>query len=70
LQLDNFRKLKGFGWSGFRNMNLWSQDKGQKACAAAFLEGIKNGKASIPPEEIFEVARVTLEVADLLRQQQ
>ena len=30
LQLDNFRKLRGFGWKGFNNMNLWSQDKGQK----------------------------------------
>ena len=31
LQLDNFRKLKGFGWPGFDKMNLWRQDKGQKA---------------------------------------
>ncbi|MFM8732862.1 MAG: Gfo/Idh/MocA family oxidoreductase, partial [Phycisphaerales bacterium] len=27
LQLDNFRKLRGFGWPGFRKMNLWRQDK-------------------------------------------
>jgi predicted dehydrogenase len=70
LQLDNFRKLKGFGWPGFSKMNLWSQDKGQKACVAAFLDGVKTGKPSIPPDEIFEVAKVTLQVADLLRQQQ
>ena len=37
LQLDNFRKLRGFGWPGFDRMNLWRQDKGQRACAAAFL---------------------------------
>jgi predicted dehydrogenase len=30
LQLDNFRKLTGFGWPGFGKMNLWRQDKGQK----------------------------------------
>ncbi|MDB4229133.1 bi-domain-containing oxidoreductase [Paracoccaceae bacterium] len=30
LQLDNFRKLRGFGWKGFNKMNLWSQDKGRK----------------------------------------
>ncbi|MFZ9690342.1 MAG: bi-domain-containing oxidoreductase, partial [Phycisphaerales bacterium] len=36
LQLDNFRKLRGFGWKGFKSMNLWRQDKGQVACAAAF----------------------------------
>ena len=23
LQLDNFRKLRGFGWPGFKTMNLW-----------------------------------------------
>ena len=69
LQLDNFRKLKGFGWKGFKKMNLWKQDKGQNACAAAFLEGIQAGKAAIPVDEIFEVARVSLEAADLLRSQ-
>lgn len=28
LQLDNFRRFIGFGWPGFRKMNLWRQDKG------------------------------------------
>lgn len=31
LQLDNFRKLTCCGWPGFSKMNLWGQDKGQKA---------------------------------------
>jgi hypothetical protein len=26
LQLDNFRRLRGFGWQGFKAMNLWRQD--------------------------------------------
>jgi predicted dehydrogenase len=69
LQLDNFRKLKGFGWKGFKKMNLWKQDKGQRACAAAFLESIKTGVPAIPSKEIFEVARVSIEVAQLLREQ-
>jgi predicted dehydrogenase/threonine dehydrogenase-like Zn-dependent dehydrogenase len=69
LQLDNFRKLKGYGWPGFRKLNLWKQDKGQKACTAAFLRAVENGVPAIPPEEIFEVARVTIDVADQLRQQ-
>jgi predicted dehydrogenase/threonine dehydrogenase-like Zn-dependent dehydrogenase len=69
LQLDNFRKLKGFGWPGFSKFNLWKQDKGQNACAAAFLRGIEEGRAAIPVDEIFEVARVTIEVAVLLRNQ-
>lgn len=69
LQLDNFRKLRGYGWPNFSKFNLWKQDKGQKACAAAFLEALECGKPAIPAEEIFEVARVTIEAAHQLRQQ-
>ncbi|MGO4776362.1 Gfo/Idh/MocA family protein, partial [Lysobacter sp. 2RAB21] len=63
LALDNFRKLRGYGWPGFSKMNLWSQDKGQAACAAAFMQAVQ-GKSPPPisPEEIFEVARVTIEL--------
>lgn len=64
LQLDNFRKLQGFGWPGFNKMNLWRQDKGQKACAAAFVQAITTGgPAPIPLDEILEVARVSIEVS-------
>jgi predicted dehydrogenase/threonine dehydrogenase-like Zn-dependent dehydrogenase len=69
LQLDNFRKLTGYGWPGFRKLNLWKQDKGQKACAAAFLQALEKGVPAIPSDEIFEVAQVTLEAADILRRQ-
>lgn len=70
LQLDNFRKLKAFGWPGFSKMNLWRQDKGQDACAAVFVDSIRDGKeAPIPADEIFEVARVTIQVAEILRAQ-
>ncbi len=69
LQLDNFRKLKGYGWPGFSKMNLWKQDKGQNACAAAFLQAIEKGAPAIPADEIFEVARVSIDVAELLRRQ-
>jgi len=70
LQLDNFRKLTGYGWPGFRKMTLWRQDKGQNACARAFLEAIEKGADTpIPPAEIFEVARISIEVAELLRKQ-
>jgi predicted dehydrogenase/threonine dehydrogenase-like Zn-dependent dehydrogenase len=65
LQLDNFRKLKGFGWPGFSKMNLWRQDKGQKACAAAFVKAIsEGGPAPIPFDQIMEVARVSIEVTN------
>jgi predicted dehydrogenase len=64
LQLDNFRRLTGFGWPGFGKMNLWRQDKGQKACAAAFVRAVESGgPAPIPLDELLEVARVTIEAA-------
>jgi len=69
LQLDNFRKLKGYGWPGFSKMNLWKQDKGQNACTMAYLLAVENGVPAIPVDEIFEVARVTIDVAALLRRQ-
>jgi len=69
LQLDNFIKLKGYGWPTFSRFNLWRQDKGQNACAAAFIEAIKYGIPAISVDEIFEVASVTLEVAEQLRRQ-
>ncbi|MEP5568701.1 MAG: bi-domain-containing oxidoreductase [Halioglobus sp.] len=68
LQLDNFKRLRGFGWKGFRSQRLRSQDKGQKACVAAFVDSVRNGDPSpIPIEEVFEVARVSIEVAEQLR---
>ncbi len=64
LQLDNFRRLTGFGWPGFAKMNLWRQDKGQNACAAAFVEAVRQGRPSpVPLAELLEVARVSIELA-------
>ncbi|MGS2722703.1 bi-domain-containing oxidoreductase [Porticoccus sp. GXU_MW_L64] len=68
LQLDNFRKLKGYGWTGFSKQGGFSQDKGQLACAEAFVGAIKNGTSSpISFEEILEVSRVSIEIANSLR---
>jgi predicted dehydrogenase/threonine dehydrogenase-like Zn-dependent dehydrogenase len=70
LQLDNFVKLKGFGWKGFKKLNLWKQDKGQKNCCKLFLESIKNGTAApIDASEIFEVASISIDIAKQLRAQ-
>ena len=65
LQLDNYQKLIGFDWPGFKRMNLWQQDKGQKACAKAFIDSISKGdKFPIPIEEIFEVSRISIKLAN------
>ena len=68
LQMDNYRVLTGYGWPGFKKMKLFKQDKGQKACAKAFIESIANGKESpISYEEVMESSRVSIEVANSLR---
>lgn len=67
LQLDNFRSLRGWGWPGFKRSKLWRQDKGQHACAAAFVNALRDGKpAPIPLAEILETSRVAIEASQRL----
>ena len=67
LQLDNFRKLRGFGWPGFRSMNLWKQDKGHHACVHSVIESLREGNPSpISIKEIFEVTRVSIDLQNNL----
>lgn len=58
LCLDNFRKLRGYGWSNFKKMNLFSQDKGHKAEFCYFIERIANGGEPLITFE--EIENVTL----------
>ena len=70
LQLDNFLKLRGYNWPKFKKQNLWRQDKGQTLCSAAFVNAVEAGSAApIPAAELFEVAKVTIDVAEILRAQ-
>jgi predicted dehydrogenase len=65
LQLDNFRRLTGWGWPGFRRMSLWRQDKGNAACARSFVEAVRQGGAEpIAFDELLEVTRVSFEVVE------
>ena len=69
LQLDNFLRLKAHGWSGAKSSRLWKQDKGQLACAMAFMKSVCEGSMpAIPVDEVFEVSRISIEVAEALRQ--
>jgi len=64
LQLDNYRKLRAYGWPHFKRMNLWRQDKGHTACINQFIYAIKHSLPSpIPIEEIIEVSKITIEIA-------
>lgn len=66
LVLDNFRKLTGYGWSGFKGMSSMAQDKGQEMCAAAFVAAIRGtAPAPIRLSEIIEVSRASIEIAEM-----
>ena len=69
LQLDNYRVLKGYGIKGFNKMKLLKQDKGQSACAKAFIDSIRQGKSSpIPYDELIESSKISILVAESLNQ--
>lgn len=68
LQLDNFRTLTGYDWPSFKKDKLMSQDKGQNNCSKAFISAINSGGPSpINFDEIMEVARVSVDIAESLR---
>jgi predicted dehydrogenase len=65
LQLDNFRRLRGYGWPGFGTHNLWRQDKGQSALVQAFVTAVRTrAGAPIPFAELIEVSRTVIALAE------
>ncbi len=63
MRLDNFRKLRAYGWPGLTRMNLWRQDKGHANGVVAFLEAIRTGgPPPIPLDDLGEVSRVTFDI--------
>lgn len=69
LRIENFIRMRGYNWPGFKKYNLWAQDKGHTDCVAAFVRAIENGQSMpIPAVEIFEVAQITLDAAAMLRE--
>ena len=65
LVLDNFRRLTGHGWKGFRSMRTRRQDKGHRAEIAAFVERVGNGgEPLIPFEQLVNVTQATFAVVE------
>lgn len=61
LQLNNFRTLSGFGWSGLKGRRMLRQDKGQSGLARAFVAAVEGrGPQPIPFDQVREVALATL----------
>ena len=68
LQIDNFRRLRGYGLKGYKSFPNFKQDKGQEACARAFLDAIEAGKQSpIGFDELIEVSRTIVNVGEAAR---
>ena len=65
LKLDNFLKLTGYEWPGFKSLSLRSQDKGHKKELSLFFESVRKGtKSPIPLNEILEVSKETIILAE------
>lgn len=69
LRLDNFRKLKGYGWSNFNKMNLWGQDKGHKNQFCRLIETIASGgDALIPFGQIENITQASFAAMESARE--
>ncbi len=58
LRLDNFRRLDGYGVSGFKKFKTSRQDKGHQAEFAAFVERVAAGGEPLIP--LIQLVNVTL----------
>ncbi len=60
IELDNFRRMRGLGWPGFKRFNLFRQDKGHQAEIAAFIDRVASGGPPlIPPAELWNVTEAS-----------
>jgi predicted dehydrogenase/threonine dehydrogenase-like Zn-dependent dehydrogenase len=65
LELDDFRRLWGWGWPSFSRMNLFRQDKGHRAELAEFVRRIaEGGPPLIEFTELMNVTEGTLAAAE------
>jgi predicted dehydrogenase/threonine dehydrogenase-like Zn-dependent dehydrogenase len=68
LQLDNFTRLRCWGWKATRGSRALRQDKGHDNCAAVFLEAVRSGgPPPVPFDELLEVSRVSIGLAEMAR---
>lgn len=65
LVLDNYKRMRGYGWKGFKKMNLWKQDKGHVNEIRLFIKAVRG---ETPPPisfaEIVETTDLTLQIAN------
>ncbi len=65
LVLDNFQRLRGYGWPSFSGQRLWRQDKGHNAEVAAFVGRVQQGgEWLISWDELCEVSEATFSAVE------
>ena len=63
IQIENFLKLKSWGFPRNINIRRLKQDKGQKNCISSFLNSINtNSPSPIPVNELFEIHALILQL--------
>lgn len=67
LEIDNFKVLKGYGFSKFNKMKSPKQDKGHKDCINGFLNSTKGNVPLIPFDELMEVSRISISLDKAIR---
>ena len=67
LEINNFKELKGYGFSNFKKMKSSKQDKGHKACINGFLNSTRGNNPMIPFEELMEVSRISISLDQSIR---
>ncbi len=69
LELDNFRRMWGWGWPGLRRMNLFRQDKGHTQELNEFVQRVSEGGPPLMQfEELVNVTESTFAAAELQSQ--
>jgi predicted dehydrogenase len=68
LLLDNFRKLTGYGWTNFKKLNLFLQDKGRRSEIQGFVDRVtRGGQPLIPPSQLWNVTAATFAATESAR---
>lgn len=68
LRLENFRRLRGYGFKGFRKLKTSRQDKGHAAGFTAFVDRVASGgEQLIPFEQLDNVTRATFAAMESAR---
>lgn len=71
LRLDNFKKLVGYGFKGFRKFKTWSIDKGHNAEIQAVVNRVNNGgDALIPFDNLVNVTLASFAAMESARTNQ